>query len=306
MVRAGPYPLVVLPDRLLLLRLALEGEFRQIPHRLWFRRYRAGVVMSNRRQRRAFFTEGAPLWAYVPWPLTHTFLFARYGGGRLSAALLVESVRRAVASRWERGSRRWRWRRRRWLRGSRAVARRALERLALRGPLPSAIDRSADIVAFPPTVLAGLERAELLADLAVPGAVVVELGRASPGLEALLRQRCANLVYRRADDPDGFPDRVDLAVSMDGLGGLPDDEASRWIGRLYELGAQTIVSLDRETERLRRSLAADYWLRDVWIEELGRAGRKPDPITGPVGRAPGRHRLTVGRRRLLSGLEGDG
>jgi glycosyltransferase involved in cell wall biosynthesis len=40
--RRGPFPLAVLPDRLFLARLAVEGEFRHVARRLWYRRYRPG------------------------------------------------------------------------------------------------------------------------------------------------------------------------------------------------------------------------------------------------------------------------
>ncbi|HSS73640.1 MAG TPA: glycosyltransferase family 2 protein, partial [Gaiellaceae bacterium] len=65
--RSGPFPVAMLADRLFLVRLALEGEFHQVRERLWYRRFRAGVRMSNARQRRAAFPEGAPPSAYVPW-----------------------------------------------------------------------------------------------------------------------------------------------------------------------------------------------------------------------------------------------
>src|SRR5689334_6463712 len=41
--RAGGFPVAMLADRLFLARLALEGEFRQVRERLWYRRFRAGV-----------------------------------------------------------------------------------------------------------------------------------------------------------------------------------------------------------------------------------------------------------------------
>ena len=70
--RCGIFPAVIAPDRLLLSELALFGEFLQVEERLWSRRYRTGVTVSNARQRRAFFPERTPLWAYLPWPLQHS------------------------------------------------------------------------------------------------------------------------------------------------------------------------------------------------------------------------------------------
>ncbi len=147
--RSGPFPLTVLADRLFLVRLALEGEFRQVRRRLWFRRFRAGVAMSNARQRRAAFPEGAPLVAYVPWWVTHPLLLAgSTGSPALGVELFRRSVRTSYARRQERIRRDLRWRRRH-----------ALERVGLR-PLP--------VQAEP-----GREPAPLLE----PDADVLELGR---------------------------------------------------------------------------------------------------------------------------------
>jgi Glycosyl transferase family 2 len=119
---AGPFPLAVLADRLFLVRLAVEGEFRQVRERLWHRRFRAGVRMTNARQRRAAFPEGAPLTAYVPWWITHPVLLGRGYGPDLALA----SARTAFARKQERIRRDLRWRKRH-----------ALEHLGLRGrPAP--------------------------------------------------------------------------------------------------------------------------------------------------------------------------
>ena len=68
--RAGVFRRVLVPDRLLLMELALQGEFRQVPEILWFRRW-FGRIFSLRRQRRSFFPQGRPLYAYVPWWISH-------------------------------------------------------------------------------------------------------------------------------------------------------------------------------------------------------------------------------------------
>jgi glycosyltransferase involved in cell wall biosynthesis len=68
--RAGVFRHVLVPDRLLLMELALEGQFRQVPEVLWFRRW-YGRIFSLSRQRRAFFPDGRPLYAYVPWWIGH-------------------------------------------------------------------------------------------------------------------------------------------------------------------------------------------------------------------------------------------
>jgi hypothetical protein len=124
MERTGAYPLTLLADRLYLVRLALEGEFRQVPERLWYRRFRAGVQMSNARQRRAAFPNGAPVAAYVPWWLTHPVDLAREtGSAALAAELVRQSLRTAYTRRRDRVRRDLRWRRRH-----------ALERVGLRQP----------------------------------------------------------------------------------------------------------------------------------------------------------------------------
>jgi len=121
--RCGPFPLVVLPDRLHLARLSLEGEFRQLRLRLWRRRYREGLTFALSRQRRAFFVDRVPARANLPWWVAHTVLFVRSVRGHPSrlqfgAAYLLESVRVEVTRRVERRDRRhgWRQKRRRRLR----------------------------------------------------------------------------------------------------------------------------------------------------------------------------------------------
>ena len=69
--RAGVYRKVVIPDRLLFAELSLYGQFKQVPQVLWFRRW-YGRVFSLERQRASFFPSGRPLYAYVPWWLSHT------------------------------------------------------------------------------------------------------------------------------------------------------------------------------------------------------------------------------------------
>jgi glycosyltransferase involved in cell wall biosynthesis len=299
LTRAGPYPLVVLPDRLLLLRLSLEGEFRQVPRRLWFRRYRTGVVMSNRRQRQSFFVGRAPWWAHVPWPVTHAVAVGRAGGGRLPAILFLESVRRALVARWDRSRRRFRWRRRRWRRLYRALGRGALERLGLWAAL---LPASTPANAGPPTAvdaLTALERAEVLDELRRPGATLLELGGGAEQLAEALRSRFPGAVYAAADGADTFPEAVDLAVSVGGLGGLSQPEVERRVHRLHELGTRFLYCLEPESATLREALSRWYWLRDVWVDSQAPSGPKPDPLTGRIPRDPGRYRHLVGHRRLL-------
>jgi glycosyltransferase involved in cell wall biosynthesis len=69
--RAGVYRKVVIPDRLLFAELSLYGQFAQVSEVLWFRRW-YGRVFSLERQRASFFLSRRPLYAYVPWWLSHT------------------------------------------------------------------------------------------------------------------------------------------------------------------------------------------------------------------------------------------
>ncbi|MEE2637935.1 MAG: glycosyltransferase family 2 protein, partial [Acidobacteriota bacterium] len=89
--RAGVFRRVLVPDRLLLMELSLEGQFRQVPEVLWFRRW-YGPIFSLKRQRRAFFPNGRPLYAYVPWWISHAT--------SLTWTLGVEGARRPEMTRW--------------------------------------------------------------------------------------------------------------------------------------------------------------------------------------------------------------
>ncbi len=90
--RAGVYRDVLVPDRLLFTELALYGQFEQVPQVLWFRRW-YGRIFSLRRQRASFFPEGRPLYAYVPWWISHA--------GSLFWTLTVRGVGRPEVSRAE-------------------------------------------------------------------------------------------------------------------------------------------------------------------------------------------------------------
>ncbi|HZQ64005.1 MAG TPA: glycosyltransferase [Gaiellaceae bacterium] len=286
MARCGPFPLVVLPDRLYLARLALEGEFRQVERRLWFRRYRAHVAMSNARQRRASFPDATPWWANLPWPLTQAVLFARGGGGRLSLVFLGGAVGRAWSARRHRLERSWRWRRREWRRRARALARAGAVRAGRRPPpsKPSQPERAS-------IGLAWLGRAEVLEDVAT----VVQLGERSPELSELV----PGAVVVGEEQAEEHAGRIDLAVAVHTLGSAAEEDVRRTVERLYELGTPTLAVADTDTESLRRALGAWYWLRDVWVDEARPPGRRPDPATGPVPRPPGGPCHLVGRRRLL-------
>jgi glycosyltransferase involved in cell wall biosynthesis len=69
LARAGVFRPVLLPDRLLLAEIALQGEFEQVDEVLWYRR--VNKTFSYERQRSAFFPDGSPLYSYLPWWLMH-------------------------------------------------------------------------------------------------------------------------------------------------------------------------------------------------------------------------------------------
>jgi glycosyltransferase involved in cell wall biosynthesis len=88
------YRPVLVPDRLLLSELALRGEFVQAPEVLWLRRFRGLADLD--RQRRAFFPDGVPAHARLPWWLQHV--------GALVLAYVVRPPRASGLSR-RRGAR---------------------------------------------------------------------------------------------------------------------------------------------------------------------------------------------------------
>ena len=89
--RVGGFPPTLLPDRLLLGRLALEGQFVQVDRVLWSRRYRKGVKPTLSRQRRTLFP-GRTAAAYGPWWAWHVLWFFR----SLPAEGEVDRIRGAV------------------------------------------------------------------------------------------------------------------------------------------------------------------------------------------------------------------
>jgi glycosyltransferase involved in cell wall biosynthesis len=67
--RVGGFPAVLLPDRLLLLELAVFSRVIQVPEILWYREV-AGAF-SYKRQRRMLFAGRVPLFTYLPPTLQH-------------------------------------------------------------------------------------------------------------------------------------------------------------------------------------------------------------------------------------------
>jgi glycosyltransferase involved in cell wall biosynthesis len=315
--RCGPFPLALLPDRLHLTKLALEGEFRQVRRRLWYRRYAAAESMSLRRQRRAFFPRGAPASARLPWWLVHAFALPET---RLRSLYLVEAVRCELAA----SRRRLRRRRRTSIRSLRAAVKTRLlpHTVALTRAPASPDDQRAALDALGRTDLSvsslvhyecllALARAELLPNgdevvlhfglgLAQElktlfpetrhvivdasdrlAAIADRLHTAFPGCDG-------DFTFVPLDQQASFRQHVDLAVAVR----LDDSPAPvEWPP------APTVYSFGNVTPPTR-----SYWLRELWV--LPRAPR-PDPAAPvPVGVTPGGAHV-VGRRRILLGVEGD-
>jgi hypothetical protein len=217
--RCGPFPLAVLADRLFLVRLALEGEFLQVGERLWYRRFRAGVRMTNARQRRRAFPQGAPPAAYAPWWVTHPVLLARSTSAAVGADLARAALRTAYVRRSDRIRRDLRWRRRH-----------AAERLGLR-KRP---------VRTPPT-----ESAPRLE----PGVDVLELGTGE--------LRAADVAlsvgyFDERDDPEGVIERLhELGVPEIYSVDRESPALREALGRFYWLHQLWLESGGRKPDPLR-------------------------------------------------------
>lgn len=67
--RAGVFRPVLMPDRQVLLELALFGQFKQVPELLWYREIKKSFSIG--RQRGALFARGTPWYSFVPAHLAH-------------------------------------------------------------------------------------------------------------------------------------------------------------------------------------------------------------------------------------------
>jgi hypothetical protein len=75
MERAGIIRDFLLPDRLLLAELSVQGEFVYVPRALRYRRITGRATLA--RQRASLFREDAPAYTRLPWWLVHTAVFAK-------------------------------------------------------------------------------------------------------------------------------------------------------------------------------------------------------------------------------------
>ena len=79
--RAGVYRRLLLPDRMLMLELAVQGHLIQVPEILWYRRRLASGPRGRKavlhRQRATLFMQDAPWHSHLPWWLTHAMRVSR-------------------------------------------------------------------------------------------------------------------------------------------------------------------------------------------------------------------------------------
>jgi glycosyltransferase involved in cell wall biosynthesis len=73
MQRSGIIRRLLLPDRLLLTELSVQGEFLYVPRALRYRRITGRATLA--RQRASLFRDGPPAYTRVPWWLVHTAAF---------------------------------------------------------------------------------------------------------------------------------------------------------------------------------------------------------------------------------------
>ncbi len=96
---AGVFRRILVPDRMLLAELCLQGQFQQVPEILWFRRW-YGRIFSLSRQRRSFFPDGKPAYAYVPWWISHGCALGWNIGFRGTARPVVSRPAGAAIGVW--------------------------------------------------------------------------------------------------------------------------------------------------------------------------------------------------------------
>jgi glycosyltransferase involved in cell wall biosynthesis len=101
-----PFPTCIYPDRLLLARLALHGQFAHVSRALWHRR--VTDASTPRRQRRTLFGEGgAPAHSRLPWWMVHAYHLlpmAGVAGAMRYAGAGAWLAARSVPSRLRRGA----------------------------------------------------------------------------------------------------------------------------------------------------------------------------------------------------------
>jgi hypothetical protein len=113
---AGIFHHVVTPDRQVLLALSLFGDVRHVPEVLWYREMVRDFDLE--RQRKVFFPDGTPLYAYLPSHLQHCAsllwdfgvrgngrpYFGRFAGASYAAVQLWFSMARQLAAAAQRSA----------------------------------------------------------------------------------------------------------------------------------------------------------------------------------------------------------
>jgi glycosyltransferase involved in cell wall biosynthesis len=102
MRRAGVIRRLLLPDRLLLTELSVQGEFLYVPRALRYRRITGRATLA--RQRASLFRGRAPAYARLPWWFVHmsAFAWAITAGG--SGAALDSATRASLIAAHARGN----------------------------------------------------------------------------------------------------------------------------------------------------------------------------------------------------------
>ncbi|MGI8440570.1 MAG: glycosyltransferase family 2 protein [Thermoleophilaceae bacterium] len=140
--RAGPFPCVSMPDRLLLMRLSLYGAFVQADEILWHR-YVVERPSLSAHQRSTLFLDGAPASAHLPAWLVHGLVLlwelgirgagrpqvGRARGAKYSGLHLWDHFGRRVGGRLRRRRRAFRRFRRPWIRRMQKAPRRMRRRV---------------------------------------------------------------------------------------------------------------------------------------------------------------------------------
>ena len=103
--KSGVFRDVLLPDRLLMQELALEGGIIQIEEVLWMRRFKKSVTLKS--QKKSLWAQSKPFSSYFPWEVVHTYhvlgaMRRRIGSSRMklgeAVTILLEQLRFCVSS----------------------------------------------------------------------------------------------------------------------------------------------------------------------------------------------------------------
>jgi hypothetical protein len=102
MQHSGVIRTLLLPDRLLLAELSVQGEFLYVPRALRYRRITGRATLA--RQRASLFRDRPPAYTRLPWWFVHTAVFARAITTGGSGAALERSTRARLIAAHARGN----------------------------------------------------------------------------------------------------------------------------------------------------------------------------------------------------------